>query len=245
MSNGIQEILKELERISQNGFNPYSIFCDWIDIMLYALQEDDKHYLEIVDKYRNGQPKDIREIGNFCKAFALLQLEMKQSNDDILGQVYMQWNIANSHKGQFFTPKHIASLMALISNPKGRILDPACGSGVMLIETIKTMSNEDLNSALFFGQDIDSICVKMTALNLCFFNVNGYVIQGDTLRMECNRVYQTTRSVLGGSIRELAGKDFETFKASYTSALITTIQEQPDKTIPLEVKQFSLFEQGG
>lgn len=245
MNSGIQEILKELERISQNGFNPYTIFCDWIDIMLYALQENDKDYLEIVNKYRQGQPKDIREIGNFCKAFALLQLEMKKSNDDILGQVYMQWNIANSYKGQFFTPKHVASLMAQITNPSGRILDPACGSGVMLIESIKSMSYEDLNTALFFGQDIDSICVKMTALNLCFFNVNGYAIQGDTLRMECNKVYQTTRSVLGGSIRELTGNDVETFKTWYAPAFAQTIEEQSDKSGVLEFKQFSLFEKGG
>lgn len=109
--------------------------------------------------------------------------------------------------------------MAQCLNPKGRILDPCCGSGVMLVEAIKTMQTDALGEALFFGQDIDLTCVKMCALNLTFFNVNGFVIWGDSLLLECKQVYQTNRSQLGGSIRELKDEDLDRFRQAYVPAL--------------------------
>ena len=109
----------------------------------------------------------------------------------------------------------------------------------MLVEAIKLMKNEQLDSAIFFGQDLDDTCVKMTALNLLFFNVNGYVIQG-----ECDTVYQTKRSYLGGSIRELKGEDFETFKDWYTCKVKNTPQLQASKPVVIpaeEVEQLKLI----
>jgi type I restriction-modification system DNA methylase subunit len=223
----MKEILKQLECILSRGYSSSTIFNDWLDLMIYALQRDDEHYLEIVKKYRNDQPQGKREIDHFCYAFGLLTKHMQKTNDEVLGEVYMEWNMANRYRGQFFTPKHIAGFMAKCLSPKGeKILDPCCGSGIMLVESIKTMTNCDLDNAVFYGQDIDLTCVKMCALNLLFFNVHGFVIWGDTLLMECNKVYQTNRSYLGGSIRELQGEEFETFKTCYQTALAKTVKEK-------------------
>lgn len=233
----MKDIIKCLEAILHRGYSSFTIFNDWLDLMLYALQRDDPPYLEIVKKYKNNQPYGKREIDYFSEAFALLMLEMQNTNDDILGQVYMQWNQSNKYRGQFFTPKHVASMMAQCLNPKGRILDPCCGSGIMLVEAIKTMNNEALDNSLFCGQDIDITCVKMCALNLLFFNVNGYVVWGDSLLMECKKVYQINRSYMGGSIRELTGEAFESFKRSYTASIEKTLQELPSKNLTQEELQ--------
>lgn len=218
-------ILEALESILRHGYNSYDILNDWLDLMLYALQRDDPHYLEIVRKYKNDRPIGEREIDYFCKAFALLQLEMQKTNDDVLGQIYMEWNMSNKFRGQFFTPKHVASMMATMLNPKGRVLDPCCGSGVMLVEAIKVIDNVTIDSSSFYGQDIDITCVKMCALNLLFFNVNGYVIWGDSLLLECKKVYETRRSFLGGSIRELTGDALEAFIQSYIPAVKETLKQ--------------------
>ncbi len=234
----MKDILTQLEAILRLGYSSYSVFDDWLDLMLYALQRDDPHYLEIVRKYKNDQPQGKREIDYFCQAFALLQIEMQKTNEDVLGQVYMEWNMSNKYRGQFFTPKHVASMMAHIVSPAGgNILDPCCGSGVMLVEAIKTMTNEQLNSACFCGQDIDITCVKMCALNLLFFNVSGYVVWGDTLAMQCNKVYETKRSYSGGSIRELTGEQFGTFKENYTGMVKRTLEEKALKPVSQEELQ--------
>ena len=233
----MKEILAQLEVILRRGYSGSAIFEDWLDLMLYALQGDDPHYLEIVAKYKNGKQVGERDIDYFCQAFALLQIEMQKTNDDILGQVYMEWNMSNKYRAQFFTPKHVASMMATMLNPTGKILDPCCGSGVMLVEAIKTMTNEQLDSACFCGQDIDLTCVKMCALNLLFFNAHGYVVWGDSLLMECRKVYQTSRSYLGGSIRELTGDTLETFKKSYIPAVTETFKEMSSQPLSQEELQ--------
>lgn len=202
----MKDILQCLEAILRQGYSSFEIFNDWLDLMLYALQRDDTQYLQVVRKYRNDREEGKREIDYFCKAFACLQIEMKKTNDDVLGQLYMEWNQNNKYRGQFFTPKQVASMMAKMTKAKGRILDPCCGSGILLIEAIKTMDNETLDNSVFVGQDLDLTCLKMCALNLLFFNVNGYVVLGDSLALECQKVYETARSCVGGSIRELKGE---------------------------------------
>jgi len=242
----MKEILTQLELIVSRGYSSFSVFADFLDLMFYALQGDDPPYLEIVGRYKNDKPTGHREIDFFQVAFSLLLMEMKATNCDVIGNLYMQWNMANKLRGQFFTPSHVASMMAQMTNPSGTIMDPCSGSGVMLVESIKVMSNETLNEAVFFGQDIDLSCVKMTALNLCFFNVNGYAIQGDSLMGECNKVYKTVRSSIGGSVVELTGEAFDKFKERYTRMVERTMAEKPDvfsKAIRTDVDadQLTLF----
>jgi type I restriction-modification system DNA methylase subunit len=137
----------------------------------------------------------------------------KKLDNRVLGDFYMNWNVSNKYRGQYFTPFHIAELMANITGEKrGMIYDPTCGSGVMLIASAKNMKIENIWQSIFIGQDVDLICVKMCALNLCFYNLDGYAIWGNTLAGECDRVYETKRTYLGGDIRELKGEELEKFK---------------------------------
>lgn len=139
--NDNKEILSQLNALLSGGYSSYNIFNDFIDLILYALQGDNENYLKIVHKYPNTKPIGHREIDYFHTAFQLLQYKMRETNSDVLGELYTQWNMSNKYKGQFFTPKHVASFMAQITNPtRGRIIDQCCGSGVMLVESIKTMT---------------------------------------------------------------------------------------------------------
>jgi type I restriction-modification system DNA methylase subunit len=222
-----QEIIKQLQKITASGYRADDIFRDWIDLIIYALMGDDKNYLEIVRRYKNDRPAGNREIDFFKNAFHLLLKSMKETNDDLLGKIYMDWCITNKHTGQFFTPTSIASFMAKITNPKGNILDPYSGSGIMLVEFIKAMKNEDIEKSVFVGQDLDPICTKMTALNLTFFNVDGYAIQGNSLISEVNFGYKISRSYLGGSIRELTDKEIKNLTPKIAHAINHPPKQQP------------------
>lgn len=83
--------------------------------------------------------------------------------------------------GQFFTPKHICTLTAQLNNPEGTvqnktILDPACGSGRMLLAAKSLNPNN-----YFFGEDLDEICCKMTVCNFLFHGCIGEVINHNSL----------------------------------------------------------------
>ena len=228
----MKDIIKELEKILAMGYDANQVFTDWLDLMLYTFLSEEDYYLAVVKRYRNNGKMGFREIDYFKNACHLLMDKMRESNDDLLGEIYMQWNLSNKYTGQFFTPKNIAGLMAQISNPSEQeiISDPCCGSGIMLIESCKIMSYQALNKALFIGQDINQTCVKMCALNLLFFNLNGYVILGNTLTFECLKVYQAIRSYLGGSIRVLSEEEVEEIRPKLS---VHTKQQQ--------VNQISLF----
>ena len=91
----MKDILKCLEAILREGYSSFTIFNDWLDLMLYALQRDDEHYLEIVKRYKNNKPRGEREIDYFAQAFTLLLKFMKETNEDVIGELYMQWNMSN------------------------------------------------------------------------------------------------------------------------------------------------------
>lgn len=229
----MKEILKQLECVSAFGYSSYSIFDDWLDLMIYSLMGENDSYLTVVNKYNNDRETGYRPIDYFKNAFHLLMKKMKETNEEILGEIYMTWNISNKHSGQFFTPKHIARFMALINKPHGVIADPTCGSGIMLVEACKAMSAEEIDNAFFVGQDIDNTCFKMTALNMLFFNLNSVVIWGDTLKMEYYKGMRTDRTYQGGVIRFLSQEELDKMKPQ--------LQKISNQTSQQTTNQLTLF----
>lgn len=66
-------------------------------------------------------------------------------------KVFRRWNSANANeKGEVFTPDHIAQLMYKLGdcNMNDFILDPTCGSGTFLTNSMANMFNEALNKNL-------------------------------------------------------------------------------------------------
>ena len=138
--------------------------------LLTGLSYEEDLYLKTIAKY-----KDDPLRYNFPKMFACLTLEMTErlaSNEgnDILGEFY-EARLGKKGLSQWFTPYPICEFMARSTIGEAeknfeerplRILDPACGSGRMLVVTAK--ASEKRNE--YYGIDIDLTCVKMTALNL-------------------------------------------------------------------------------
>lgn len=188
------------------GHNSYRVFEDWVGLMFHAFQHDDPEYLKIMGGYRNAAPMGEREADHFAAALCELLAYMQATNTEALGPLYEEY-AANHYAGQFFTPPAVAQLMArMTQNPPAEGLftvhDPACGAGACLVAAAKEQTFEQNNRAFFSGIDIDVNCVRMAALNLMFFNLDGLVIWGNALSLEVRGAWQTTRSVAwGGSLR--------------------------------------------
>lgn len=130
-------------------------------------------YLQIISTYKKPRETDL-----FPKLLAALVNEMEDRmvtkhplGFDVLGEYYEK-HISRGQKGQFFTPWTICEFMSKISIDNQRentkeseimkILDPACGSGRMLL----TSSREAGPNHSYYGIDIDHTCVKMAVINL-------------------------------------------------------------------------------
>lgn len=98
----------------------------------------EKMYLDTIKRY-NKQEQEV-----FPVLFAETVLELERNPDqDFLGKMFMQLELGNHWKGQFFTPYHVCHLMAKLNldeqkenlERKGWISvgDCCCGAGAMLI----------------------------------------------------------------------------------------------------------------
>lgn len=108
---------------------------------------------------------------------------------DPFGDYYMCLTPPSKHKtsGQFFSPTGVSEVLSdLVTRSLSkterdsvRVLDPACGSGRMLI------SFHAANPGNYvFGQDLDELCAKMTAINLVMHGAEGEVAQMNSLTNE-------------------------------------------------------------
>jgi hypothetical protein len=140
---------------------------------------------------------------------------MDEVGHDLLGVVYEEMGHSSDAFGQHFTPHNLCDAkaeMILSDVDEDRdepytVQDPASGSGRLLISAAKKLPDDV--DAEFYGVDKDSTCAKMTALNLTFFNMDGYAVQGDSLKMDYRRVWQTQGSALGGELVELEQDEWD------------------------------------
>ncbi|HSV87510.1 MAG TPA: N-6 DNA methylase, partial [Bacteroidales bacterium] len=116
----------------------HSVFSDFLTLLVCAFShgQREEEYLKTIRKYE--KPEAYR----FSEALAALTVEMTGDGSgmvDVLG-AYFEEHISHGHNGQFFTPQHLCDMMARLMNPTTpleRILDPACGSGRMLMAIAK------------------------------------------------------------------------------------------------------------
>lgn len=206
---GVDGILDPLETIAGRGFSRYDVFRDWVRLMLCALQRDDDPYLEIIDEYDRGRDRDHgeRNADLFALAFGELMDAMEEANRDRLGDAFEAFGMQSDRFGQHFTPHNVAAALAEVQvgadaddpDPPVTIADPACGSGRLPIYAARRIDQP----TFCFGQDKDELCAQMAALNFCFFNVDGVVIWGDSIRVEKKRAWRTANTPFGGEVREV------------------------------------------
>lgn len=213
-------VLDPLESVASRGFSRYDVFRDWVTLMLAALQRDDDTYLDVLEGYDRGRDRDRgeRNADLFATAFGELQDEMARTNRDVLGEVYEAWGMQSDEFGQHFTPHNVAAAMAEMQavtesepDPPVTIADPACGTGRLAILAARRHDVE----TFCFGQDKDLLCAKMAALNFCFFNMDGVVVWGDSLKVEQKRAWRTRNTLMGGDVVEIDPEDVPLPEAAF------------------------------
>jgi len=111
------------------------------------------------------------EMQQFHRMGQILLHELEKAPQDILGQCYMQLELANKQRGQCFTPLSIGNLMAnclfhqaIEQQGYYTLNEPTCGSGALIIAFCKTMREKGYNPQTqlrVIAQDIDLKSVQM------------------------------------------------------------------------------------
>jgi type I restriction enzyme M protein len=121
----------------------------------------------------------------------------RDASGDILGKIYEYFlgNFALAEGqggGAFFTPTSVVKLMVEMIEPyKGTVLDPACGSGGMFVQSQQFIENhraelEELgedhseNQLFVYGQEKTGDTVKLAKMNIAVNGLRGDVRQANT-----------------------------------------------------------------
>ncbi|GAA4517034.1 type I restriction-modification system subunit M [Sphingobacterium thermophilum] len=106
---------------------------------------------------------------------------LRDEAQDIVGRVYeyflSKFAIAEGKgKGEFYTPKSIVNLIAEMIEPyKGKIYDPACGSGGMFVQSLKFIEKHQGNKkdVSIYGQELTNTTFKLAKMNLAIRGISA------------------------------------------------------------------------
>lgn len=141
---------------------------------------------------------------------------------DIIGRIYEYFlnkfakNIA-SDDGVFFTPKSLVKMIVNIIEPKsGILLDPACGSGGMFVQSgdFVNQSGMNANSAMtFYGQEKVEYNAQLCLMNMAVHGLTGVIKSGD----EANSFYHDAHNLDGCCDYVMANPPFNVDKVKAES----------------------------
>lgn len=142
---------------------------------------------------------------------------------DVIGRIYEYFlnkfakNIA-SDDGVFFTPKSLVKMIVNILEPKsGTLLDPACGSGGMFVQTgdfVNATGLQANSSMTFYGQEKVEYNAKLCLMNMAVHGLTGVVKSGD----EANSFYHDAHNLEGCCDYVMANPPFNVDKVKAESA---------------------------
>lgn len=108
---------------------------------------------------------------------------LKSDYHDHLGDMYLEKIVSQERakrKGMFLTPMNLADTLTQMTiqktNKPLNILDPAVGSGRLLMAAYKTAPD-----SMFFGVDIDLRALRIAFTNFAIHNISGYFLHADSL----------------------------------------------------------------
>lgn len=200
----LKEFMAKLQSLDKSK-RIYEVLKDFLTLSTCALaqpfyrsDEIEQTYLDTVRKYTKEQAEE------FSQLLAFLIGALTEKHQDFLGHVYMQLNLSNTAKGQFFTPYHISQLMSEINFIEVEeklkdqefitLSDPCCGSSGMIIAFAGTMKNKGYNyqNQLFVEViDIDEMCFMKSYIQLSLYGIPARVMLGDSLALKFSKVLYT------------------------------------------------------
>jgi type I restriction-modification system DNA methylase subunit len=138
------------------------------------------------DNLRGVLPKnEYQELDNTVLGQLLRTLnpdELKRVSGDVFGRIYeyflTQFADQKAHDGgEFFTPVSLVSLIANVLEPQGgKVLDPACGSGGMFVQSARFVERQHENPTeklTFRGLEKNATTIRLAKMNLAVHGLEG------------------------------------------------------------------------
>jgi type I restriction enzyme M protein len=155
-----------------------------INDAMRAIEDGNDDLKGVLPKTYNGLDNDT--LATLLKTFSEIPMDF---DGDIFGRIYEyflgKFAMAEGQKGgEFYTPASLVKLIVEVIEPyHGRILDPACGSGGMFVQSanfVKRHQRNPSNEIAIYGQEKVADTIRLCRLNLAVHGLSGDIRQGIT-----------------------------------------------------------------
>lgn len=153
-----------------------------IDEALEEIEKENPSLKGVLIKNYNSPDYRNVNLGELIDLFTNIKIGSKEAKDkDILGRIYEYFlgQFASNELqkgGEFYTPACLVRTMVEILEPyKGRIYDPACGSGGMFVQSVKFIEKHKgtMQNVAVFGQEKNPTTWKLAKMNLAIRGINN------------------------------------------------------------------------
>ena len=160
-----------------------------IDQAMEAVEKENKELKNVLPKVYGKENLDKASLGQLIDLISNTELQAEnEKSKDLFGRVYEYFlgefaNAEGKKGGQFYTPKAIVKLMVEMIEPyKGRVYDPACGSGGMFVmsEKFVTEHQGNIKDITVYGQESNQTTWKLSKMNLAIRNINSEFVTWNT-----------------------------------------------------------------
>ncbi len=154
-----------------------------INDAMKAIEADNEDVKDVLPKTYNKLDKAL--LVSLLKTFSETSMD---GEGDTFGKIYEyflgKFAMSEGQKGgEFFTPTSIVKLIVEIIEPfHGRILDPACGSGGMFVQSAAFVDHHKkaVTDISIYGQEKVAETIRLCKMNLAVHGLAGDIKQGVT-----------------------------------------------------------------
>lgn len=141
---------------------------------------------------------------------------------DVIGRIYEYFlnkfsKTVASDDGVFFTPKSLVKMIVNVLEPShGVLLDPACGSGGMFVQTgdfVNSTGTQANQAMTFYGQEKVEYNAKLCMMNIAVHGLTGVIKSGN----EANTFYHDAHNLEGKCDYVMANPPFNVDKVKVES----------------------------
>jgi type I restriction enzyme M protein len=155
-----------------------------INEAMKAIEAENANLKDILPKNYN-----VIENSTLKELLKLVSSIPVDNEGDVFGKIYEyflgEFAMSEGQKGgEFFTPTSLVKLIVEIIEPfHGRILDPACGSGGMFVQSarfVQKHQNNPESEIAVYGQEKTGDTVRLCKMNLAVHGLEGDIRESNT-----------------------------------------------------------------
>jgi type I restriction enzyme M protein len=187
------------ENIAEAGLEtkdgqPINSLGEAVNYAMQLVEEQSEQLTGILPKSYTMFADDL--LGDLLRIFNNKTID--EVGGDVIGRIYEYFlskfaKAVASDDGVFFTPKSLVKMLVNVLEPtSGIMLDPACGSGGMFVQTGDFVNHAGLNAntqMTFYGQEKVEYNAQLCLMNMAVHGLNGKIVSGDEANSFCHDAY--------------------------------------------------------